>query len=135
MLGQSRCAKGDVVPSNILVEESSHVATITFNRERVLNALSKALKNELSDALRKIAADRGIRAIILTGAGKAFSAGQDLNEAKDLDGAGAAEWFREYERLYQQIRALEIPVIAAVNGWAVGAGLQLALLSDIRIAS
>ena len=123
------------MPANILFEVADRVATITFNRPKVLNALSAALKSELSDALRKIGADRDIRALVLTGAGNAFSAGQDLNEAKDLDGPGAAEWVREYQRLYQLVRSLEIPVIAAIEGWAVGAGLQLALLADIRIAS
>jgi enoyl-CoA hydratase/carnithine racemase len=123
------------VYSNILVNEDGRVATIVFNRPLVLNALSKALKEELADALRQIAGNRDVRAIVLTGAGKAFSAGQDLNEAKDLDGAGAAEWVREYQRLYQQIRSLEKPIIAAVNGWCVGAGCQIALLADIRLAS
>lgn len=121
--------------SSIILDRAGAVAVITLNRPRVLNALSQALKTELADALTRIAADPGIRAVILTGAGKAFSAGQDLNEAKDLDGAGAEEWVRDYQRLYQKVRALDVPLIAAVNGWAVGAGCQLALLADIRIAS
>ncbi len=121
--------------TNIVFERDGAVAVITLNRPRVLNALSRALKAELADALGRVANDAGIRAVVLTGAGKAFSAGQDLNEAKDLDGAAAEEWVREYERLYQQIRSLDVPVIAAVNGWAVGAGCQLALLADIRISS
>ena len=73
---------------------------------------------------------------MLTGAGdRAFSAGQDLTEAKDMNGPEAEEWVREFERLYDQIRMLDVPVIAAVNGWAMGAGCQLALLADIRISS
>jgi enoyl-CoA hydratase len=121
--------------SNVIVERKGRVAVITLSRPRVLNALSRALKAELSDALGKIAADAGVRAVVLTGAGKAFSAGQDLNEAKDLDGPGAEEWVREYERLYAEVRAVHVPIIAAVNGWAMGAGCQLALLADIRISS
>ena len=121
--------------SNIIVEHLGPIAVITLNRPRVLNALSRALKSELSDALRRIAADPGVRAVVLTGAGKAFSAGQDLNEAKDLDGPGAEEWVREYERLYAEVRAVQVPIVAAVNGWAMGAGCQLALLADIRISS
>ena len=121
--------------SNIVFEKKDSIAVITLNRPRVLNALSRALKGELSDALQRTAADSGVRAIVLIGAGKAFSAGQDLNEAKDLDGPGAEEWVREYERLYDQVRAVPVPIVAAVNGWAMGAGCQLALLADIRISS
>lgn len=122
--------------ANILFERKDGIAVITLNRPAVLNALSRGLKTELSDALARVRADAGIRALVLTGAGdQAFSAGQDLNEAKDLDGPGAEEWVREYERLYADFRALDIPVIAAVNGWAMGAGCQLALLADIRISS
>jgi enoyl-CoA hydratase len=121
---------------NILFERKDRVAVITLNRPRVLNALSRALKAELSDALRRVRADETIRALVITGAGdRAFSAGQDLNEAKDLDGPGAEEWVREYERLYEDFRVLDIPIVAAVSGWCMGAGCQLALLADIRISS
>ncbi len=122
--------------SSIVFERKDRIAVITLNRPKVLNALNRALKAELSDALARIRGDTGIRAVIMTGAGeRAFSSGQDLNEAKDLDAAGAEEWVREYERLYEDFRALDVPLIAAVNGWAVGAGCQLALLADIRISS
>ncbi len=122
--------------SNIVFERKDAIAVVTLNRPEVLNALSRALKSELEDALGRIAADPGIRALVMIGAGdEAFSAGQDLNEAKDLDGPGAEEWVREYERLYEKFRALDIPIIAAVNGWAMGAGCQLTLLADIRISS
>ena len=121
--------------AHLLFERQDAIVVLTLNRPRVLNALSRALKAELSDALARVQADAGVRALVLTGAGESFSAGQDLNEAKDLDGPGAEEWVREYERLYAQFRALDIPVIAAVRGWAMGAGCQLALLADIRISS
>ena len=121
---------------NILWEQKDRSAVITLNRPRVLNALSRALKAELSDALMRIKADPGIRAVIMTGAGdQAFSAGQDLTEAKDMSGPEAEEWVREYELLYDQIRVLDVPLIAAVNGWAMGAGCQLALLADVRLSS
>jgi enoyl-CoA hydratase/carnithine racemase len=121
---------------NILFERKDRVAVITLNRPRVLNALSRALKAELSDALRRVRADATVRALVITGAGdRAFSAGQDLNEAKDLDGPGAEEWVREYERLYEDFRVLDIPIVAAVQGWCMGAGCQLALLADIRISA
>jgi enoyl-CoA hydratase len=121
---------------NILFEQKDRVAVITLNRPHVLNALSRALKAELSDAIMRVRADETIRALVITGAGdRAFSAGQDLNEAKDLDGPGAEEWVREYERLYEDFRGLDIPIVAAVSGWCMGAGCQLALLADIRISS
>jgi enoyl-CoA hydratase len=126
---------GDRMYTSILYERDDATAIITLNRPHVLNALSTALKRELVDAVRSIRDDPGVRAVIVTGAGSAFCAGQDLNEAKDLDGPGAEEWVREYQRLYEDVRALDVPLIAAINGWAVGAGLQIALLADIRMAA
>jgi enoyl-CoA hydratase/carnithine racemase len=122
--------------TDIVFERTDRIAVITLNRPRVLNALSRALKSELSDALGRVRSDETIRAVVVTGAGdQAFSAGQDLNEAKDLDGPGAEEWVREYERLYEDFRVLDIPIVAAVSGWCMGAGCQLALLADIRISA
>ena len=122
--------------ASIVWERTDNVAVITLNRPRVLNALNRALKRELSDALTKIKIDETIRAVVMTGTGdRAFSAGQDLTEAKDMSGPEAEEWVREFETLYDQMRMLDVPVIAAVNGWAMGAGCQLALLADIRISS
>jgi enoyl-CoA hydratase/carnithine racemase len=122
--------------ASIVWERTDNVAVITLNRPRVLNALNRTLKRELSDALTSIKADETIRAVVITGAGdQAFSAGQDLTEAKDMSGPEAEEWVREFETLYDQVRMLDVPVIAAVNGWAMGAGCQLALLADIRISS
>ena len=116
---------------NIVWERTENVVVITLDRPRVLNALNKALKRELADALTKIKADESVRAVVITGSGdQAFSAGQDLTEAKDMSGAEAEEWVREFELLYDQVRMLDVPVIAAVNGWAMGAGCQLALLAD-----
>jgi enoyl-CoA hydratase len=123
------------VYANIIVERQGSIAVITLNRPSVLNALSRALKGELLDALARIEKDPDVRVVVLIGAGKSFSAGQDLNEAKDMDGAAAEEWVREFERLYDRFRALHVPIVAAVSGWAMGAGCQLALLADIRISS
>ncbi len=121
---------------NLVWERADNVVVITLNRPRVLNALSRALKGELGDALTRVKGDPSVRAVVVTGAGdQAFSAGQDLTEAKDMSGPEAEEWVREYELLYDQVRMLDVPVIAAVNGWAMGAGCQLALLADIRISS
>jgi enoyl-CoA hydratase/carnithine racemase len=83
---------------HIVWEQAEKVVVITLNRPQVLNALSRALKGELADALTRIKADAGIRAVVITGAGdRAFSAGQDLTEAKDMSGPEAEEWVREYE--------------------------------------
>src|SRR5262249_264881 len=95
--GVAAALTGGLMYANILFEKKDGIAMITLNRPRVLNALSRALKGEVSDALGRIAEDPSVRAVVLIGAGQAFSAGQDLNEAKDLDGAGAEEWVREYE--------------------------------------
>src|SRR2546422_9198782 len=121
---------------DIVWEQTENVVVITLNRPRVLNALNRALKGELGDALTRIKDDPEIRAVILTGAGdQAFSAGQDLTETKDMSGPEAEEWVREDELLYDRVRMLDVPVIAAVNGWAMGAGCQLALLADVRLSS
>src|SRR5215510_5203848 len=121
---------------HIVWERTDNIVLITLNRPRVLNALNRALKGELADALARIKADESVRAVVMTGTGdQAFSAGQDLTEAKDMSGREAEEWVREFEQLYDQVRMLDVPVIAAVNGWAMGAGCQLALLADIRISS
>src|SRR5262245_27552646 len=89
---------------NIVWEQADSVVVVTLNRPRVLNALSRALKAELGDALARIKGDPGIRAVVITGAGdQAFSAGQDLTEAKDMTGPEAEAWVREYELLYDTI--------------------------------
>ena len=122
--------------ANIVWERTENVVVITLNRPRVLNALNRALKGELADALAKIKGDESIRAVVITGAGEqAFSAGQDLTEAKDMNGPEAEEWVREFETLYDRVRMLDVPVIAAVNGWALGGGCELALACHVRFCS
>src|SRR5258705_3414231 len=121
---------------NIVWERTENVVVITLNRPRVLNALNRARKRELAEALTRIKGDESIRAFVVTGAGdQAVSAAQDLTEAKNMTGPESEEWVREYELLYDQVRMLDVPVIAAVTGWAMGAGCQLALLADIRTSS
>lgn len=119
-----------------------HVATITLNRPKARNAYSEAMVAELLDALDRVADDDTVRAVVLTGAGSAFSAGGDLKALRDKTGMFAgdpAELRTRYRRGLQQIprrfRQLETPVIAAINGPAIGAGLDLALMADLRIAS
>ncbi|HVD25395.1 MAG TPA: enoyl-CoA hydratase-related protein [Gaiellaceae bacterium] len=110
------------------------VLTITFNRPDVLNAFNKALHDHLNLAL-KDARDPEIRAVIVTGAGRAFNVGQDLTEFQDASGDIADRLRTSYHPNVHAVRALEKPVIAAVNGPAAGAGLSFACACDIRIAA
>jgi enoyl-CoA hydratase len=121
----------------VLATVADGIATITLNRPRVRNALNAALLDALAHALRSAAADPAVRAIILTGAGeKAFAAGADIGELNALhgsvEGAAQARSGQSITRLMEQLRT---PIIAAVNGFALGGGCELALAADIRIAS
>lgn len=118
----------------IKTEEIENVGIITLNRPEVLNAWHKPMRDEITAALETYENDPAIRAIILTGTGdRAFCAGQDFNEAKNFDPAGAEDWIEEWRSLYGIIRSLSIPMIAALNGVAAGSGFQVALLADVRI--
>jgi enoyl-CoA hydratase/carnithine racemase len=109
------------------------VAVLTLQREEKLNALSSALEAELLDALLDEAV-RNSRCIVLVGAGKAFSAGADINEFRDSDPASIAQYYAETGDVYEHIAALRVPTIAAIHGWCLGGGLELALAVDFRIA-
>jgi enoyl-CoA hydratase len=120
----------------VLIATADGVATITLNRPQVRNALNAALLEQLNDALRAAEADPVVRAIIITGAGdKAFAAGADIGELGALAGsvAGAAA-ARRGQAVTRTIEGLRVPVIAAVNGFALGGGCELAMAADIRIA-
>lgn len=117
-------------------EVADRIATITLDRPDVLNAFDRALKDELAAALRAAARERDVRVVIVTGAGRAFSAGQDLKERQTREAPPLDRELRErYNPIVVAIRSMEKPVIAAVNGVAAGAGMSLALSCDIRIAS
>ena len=115
------------------VTRDGAVQTITLNRPDVLNALDAETKRLLLDAVKQ-ARDPDVRAVVLTGAGRGFCAGQDLTEFGEAPDIGAA-LRAGYHPIALGIRALEKPVLAAVNGAAAGAGLSLAALCDIRIAA
>jgi 2-(1,2-epoxy-1,2-dihydrophenyl)acetyl-CoA isomerase len=110
------------------------VLTITLNRPDVLNAFNRAMHEGLAAAL-KDARDSEIRAVVVTGAGRAFCVGQDLTEFREAAGDIADRLRSNYHPNVRAVRALEKPVIAAVNGPAAGAGLSLACACDIRIAA
>ena len=120
-----------------LIFETGAVAVITLNRPSVLNALSSALLGELSDALTAIENDRSVRAVVITGSGeKAFAAGADIAEFKTIEGAvDGAAFARRGQAIFSGIAQMRVPVIAAVNGFALGGGCELALACDFRIAS
>ena len=113
------------------------IATLTLNRPAVLNALNGDLLRALEKALDGLAADASLRAVVLTGSGeKAFAAGADIAELAALDGPAAGEaQARMGQHVTQLIEGLAVPVIAAVNGFALGGGCELAMACDIRIAS
>ncbi len=126
--------------ATILYEVSEGVATITLNRPDVLNAINQQMGEELHDALRKAQADANVRAIVLTGAGRAFSAGEDIQALrsdyeKGIDPQLGERLKTKYNPIIKRIRQIEKPVIAAVNGVAAGAGAGIAYACDLRIAS
>jgi enoyl-CoA hydratase len=118
----------------ILVQRDGTVVTLTLNRPDKLNAIDGAMLDALDEALAKIERDREIRAVILTGAGRAFSAGADIKEWTALSPLEfARSWGLRGHALFDRLAALPPPVIAAINGIAFGGGLELALCADIRI--
>src|SRR5438552_7720223 len=110
------------------------VLTITLNRPDVLNAFNTEMHRALGAALKE-ARDSEVRAVVLTGAGRGFCVGQDLTEFREAPGDIGARLRENYHPNVLAIRALEKPVIAAVNGAAAGAGLSVACACDIRIAA
>ena len=120
----------------IIYEKNEGIATITLNRPEALNAFSKEVIEEVLQALEDVKNDENIRAVVLTGAGeKAFSAGADIKTMKGMNALKARELSLMGEKLCYAFERLEKPVIAAINGFALGGGLEVAMSCDLRIAS
>ena len=122
--------------SNVLLEMKDHVAVITINRPKALNALSTEVLSDLNSALAEVCQTKSIYALIITGSGeKSFVAGADIAEMKDKNTDEAATYGRFGNQIFSRIENFRCPVIAAVNGFALGGGCELAMACDIRIAS
>jgi len=122
---------------NIIYAKEKGVARITINRPEVRNALNRATRSELSYAIEEIEKDKDIRVVIITGAGdKAFISGADITEFREATPITIQEYTSTLgQELYNRIEDISIPVIAMINGFCLGGGLELAMCCDIRIAS
>jgi enoyl-CoA hydratase len=121
---------------NLIVERKDNLAIVRINRPKVLNALSRRTLEDLTAAMTELRDDDGVRAVILTGAGeKAFVAGADISELQQLESITAQQTARFGQRVTRLIESLGKPVVAAVNGFALGGGCELAMACTIRIAS
>jgi 2-(1,2-epoxy-1,2-dihydrophenyl)acetyl-CoA isomerase len=122
--------------SNISVQITNNIATITLLRAEKFNSFIRPMALDFQTALDQVAADADVRCIVITGSGKAFCAGQDLQEATDPDGPALSKIVSEhYNPIITRIRNIPKPIIAAVNGVAAGAGANIALACDIVVAT
>jgi len=121
---------------NLLIDRDGAVAIVTINRPKVLNALDSRTLDELRHVVLDLKQDAGVRAVILTGAGeKAFVAGADIRELSSQGSTGAREYALRGQHVFDLIEHMGKPVIAAINGYALGGGCELAMACTIRIAA
>ena len=121
--------------NTIKYEVNEHIAKITMNRPKALNALNSEVLDELDKCLDEIKANNDLRVLIITGEGRSFIAGADIKEMSELGGLEAKAFGNKGLSVFRKIETLPIPVIAAVNGFALGGGCELAMSCDIRVAS
>lgn len=119
----------------ILIEMQDGVAVVRLNRPAVMNSVNPELRQGLTGALCALDADPDVQAVVLTGSGeRAFCGGQDLDESATIDTHTLAGWLNRQHAMYQAVRDVTKPIVAALNGTAVGAGFQMALMCDMRVA-
>lgn len=119
----------------IIIQKENHIATVTINEPKTLNALNSKLLEELGAAFDTLVADKEVRAIVLTGVDRSFVAGADIQEMSGLHYDEAKVFGAKGASVFRKIETCPQPVIAAVNGFALGGGCELAMACDIRIAS
>ena len=120
----------------IKLKKKQSISWITLDRPDKLNAINAIMLQELSEAINNLTEDTNVRCIIITGEGqKAFSAGADLTELRKLTPQTAAEFSMKGQQVFTQLETCSKPVVAAINGYAIGGGLELALACDFRLAS
>ncbi|MFC1966947.1 enoyl-CoA hydratase/isomerase family protein, partial [Chloroflexota bacterium] len=140
LLYVNKCTKArreeGILSQNIKLEKEWGMATLTLNRPERLNLINQGMINELGEVVEELEKDKDIRVIIITGAGdRAFTAGIDVNEMKDLEVTSAKEFISQLHYAIKGVRDLDKVTIAAINGFCFGGGCELAMACDLRIAS
>lgn len=121
--------------SGIIVEQVGGIVTIQLNRSKVLNAIDRRMLDQLDTEVSRLHQDTSVRVVILTGSGnRSFCVGADLNHIATLTSESIQKWVIDGNRMLSRLAALPVPVIAAINGYAIGGGLEVALACDLRIA-
>ena len=121
---------------HLLVDRTGNVAVVTLNRPDKLNALNRELLEELDSITAELAKDESVGAVVLTGAGpKAFAAGADIAEIQALDGPMGKAFAQYGQGVFTRLEEMSKPVVAAVNGFALGGGCELAMACHVRVAS